>query len=58
MPDNIKPADVGLDDVSTLQRITNAGFLGKINGKKDKVSPPISYLHIYECEDFSVSEDL
>jgi hypothetical protein len=58
MADSIKPADVGLDDISNLPHVSNTEFLERINGKRNKVSPPISYLHIYECEDFSVSHSL
>lgn len=52
--DSIKPSDVGLDENAPIQHTRNASFLGRINGRKGKVSPPISYLHLYECEDFSM----
>lgn len=52
--DVIKPSDVGLDENVPSQQTRNAGFFGRINGRKGKVSPAISYLHLYECEDFSM----
>lgn len=52
--DSIKPFDVGLDENVPAHQTRNAGFFGRINGRKGKVSPPISYLHLYESEDFSM----
>lgn len=42
-PDNMKPADVGLNQEMTyFQRMESKG------------APPITYLHLYECDKFSV----
>lgn len=53
--DSIKPSDVGLDENVVTPQTRNAGFFGRINGRKGKFSHPvISYLHLYECEEFSM----
>eukprot|EP00250_Pteridium_aquilinum_P009073 c18425_g1_i1 orf=289-1059(+) len=52
--DSIKPSDVGLDENIPTQHNRSAGFFGRLNGRKAKASAPISYLHLYECEDFSM----
>lgn len=59
--DSIKPSDVGLDEDMFAQHERGFGFFGKMNGRRGRHSsmvsrwaPPISYLHIYECEDFSM----
>ncbi|MCO5574621.1 hypothetical protein L7F22_028410 [Adiantum nelumboides] len=52
--EGIKPSDVGLDENAPIQHGRNATVLGRANYRKGKVSPPISYLHLYECEDFSM----
>lgn len=57
--DSVKPSDVGLGDEQQQER--GFGFFGG-NGQGGRHSsmvarwaPPISYLHLYECEHFSVS---
>lgn len=59
--DSIKPSDVGLDEDVYSQHDRGFGFFGTMNGRRGRHSsmvsrwaPPISYLHIYECEDFSM----
>ncbi|KAL3687918.1 hypothetical protein R1sor_014227 [Riccia sorocarpa] len=58
--DSIKPADVGLDEDDARQQERGFGYFGT-NGRRGRHSPmvarwapPISYLHLYECEDFSM----
>lgn len=56
--DNIKASDVGLDE-SSVEQERGFGLFGK-NGVRGRHSisarwaPPISYLHLYECEGFSM----
>ncbi|RWW27997.1 hypothetical protein GW17_00007537 [Ensete ventricosum] len=57
--DDIKPSDVGLEDEAQKARGWNVSMHGS-NGRKgrngnNQYLPPIKYLHIYECESFSVS---
>ncbi|KAH7439836.1 hypothetical protein KP509_04G078800 [Ceratopteris richardii] len=47
--------DVGLEDDGTVQHNNqSSSHLRKINGRRGKVSPPISYIHLHESEDFSM----
>lgn len=50
--DKIKPSDVGLEQEAQLVR----GFTGCVNQPSGWESslPPIRYIHIYECDSFSV----
>ncbi|KAH7300129.1 hypothetical protein KP509_24G045600 [Ceratopteris richardii] len=52
--DSIKPSDVGLDENAPIQQNSRTNLLGRINGRRGKVSPAISYLHLYECNYFSM----
>ncbi|MCO5599509.1 hypothetical protein L7F22_053614 [Adiantum nelumboides] len=61
MADNIKPIDVGLDESMPPHNDRGFGFFGMFNGQKGRHSsmvsrwaPPISYKHIYECQEFSM----
>lgn len=51
------PAEVGLEDV--LEGDRGHGFFGsnllKSSGRIARWAEPITYLHIYECENFTVS---
>ncbi|KAK9088900.1 hypothetical protein Scep_027982 [Stephania cephalantha] len=58
MLDKIRPGDVGLDQEAQLVRGWKNSSHG-INGKKGRNGnlqylPPIKYLHLYECESFSM----
>eukprot|EP00249_Psilotum_nudum_P010508 c22578_g2_i1 orf=62-721(+) len=58
--DCIKPCDVGLDENFFSQLGQGFGFSGTLNDQNGWYSsvnrwcPPISYIHIYECDDFSM----
>lgn len=57
--DTIKPSDVGLDDLSghgkRASGISGANCQGERSpSTSGKWSPPITYLHLYECDDFSI----
>lgn len=56
--DGIKPMDVGLDETMPTENDRGFGFFGMMNGRHSSIvsrwAPPVSYLHIYECEDFSM----
>ncbi|CAL9173371.1 unnamed protein product [Musa hybrid cultivar] len=56
--DDIKPSDVGLEDEARIARGWNVSTHGS-NGRKgrngnNQYLPPIKYLHIHECESFSI----
>lgn len=55
--DTITPAEVGLDDV--LEDDRGHGFFGSNfftnSNRTARWAQPITYLHIYECENFTVS---
>lgn len=56
---SVKSSDVGLDEESAEQQERGFGLFG-VNGRRGRHSllarwaPPISYLHLYECEAFSM----
>eukprot|EP00249_Psilotum_nudum_P010505 c22578_g1_i1 orf=1113-1880(+) len=58
--DCIEPCDVGLDENFFAQLDQGFGCFGTRNSRKSWYSPvarwcpPISYLHIYECDEFSM----
>eukprot|EP00249_Psilotum_nudum_P018867 c26993_g1_i2 orf=1085-1837(-) len=59
--DRMKPSDVGLDEQLFAQHDRGFGFFGMLNGRRGchsslvaRWAPPISYLHIHECEKFSM----
>lgn len=59
LPDELKPANVGLEQEAQLARQWRASVNGS-NGKKGRNGshqylPPIKYLHLHECDRFSVS---
>uniref|UniRef100_A0A0C9QVR7 cysteine dioxygenase n=1 Tax=Wollemia nobilis TaxID=56998 RepID=A0A0C9QVR7_9CONI len=63
--DTIKPLDVGLKEITSEQDISN-GSVGRPNMQKGKgkgkrppnrgagFAPPITYLHVYQCDSFSM----
>ncbi|CAL9112997.1 unnamed protein product [Musa textilis] len=56
--DDIKPSDVGLEDEARIAQGWNVSMHGS-NGRKgrngnNQYPPPIKYLHIHECESFSI----
>jgi hypothetical protein len=53
--DNIKPSDIGLDEAFITERFRNGYTMKRTGSQQGKVTPPISYIHIYECEYFTVS---
>ena len=60
--DGIKPIDVGLDESLASQNDRGLGFFGRMGERSgrhlsmvSRWSPPITYLHIFENKDFSVS---
>lgn len=59
IPDELKPSNVGLEQEAQLARQWKATVNGS-NGKKGRngshpYPPPIKYLHLHECDRFSVS---
>jgi len=57
MLDELKPSNVGLEQEAQLVR---KGSLNGTNGKKGsngsyQYPPPIKYIHLHECDKFSVS---
>lgn len=60
--DKIRPSDVGLDHEAQVVRSWNGTTYG-VNGRRGRNGssqhlPPIKYLHLHECESFSVSVGL
>jgi hypothetical protein len=57
--DNVKALDVGLEEEDQPERgfgfFGSNGETGRHSSMVPRWSPPISYLHLYECEQFSVS---
>ncbi|KAK1321077.1 hypothetical protein QJS10_CPA03g00712 [Acorus calamus] len=54
--DNIRPSDVGLDREAQLVRGWNGsshGMNGR-RGRNNQYPPPIKYLHLHECNSFSM----
>ena len=59
LPDQMKPSNVGLEQEAQLARQWKASVNGT-NGRKGgngnyQDLPPIKYLHLHECDRFSVS---
>ena len=59
VPDSLKPSNVGLDQEAQLARQWKVS-MNVTNGKKGRSGshqypPPITYLHLHECNKFSVS---
>jgi hypothetical protein len=52
--DTIRPSDVGLGDVEQQNRGFGDDGQGEWRSILPRWAPPISYLHLYECELFSV----
>ena len=57
-PDEIRPLDLGLDNEAQIARTWNSSTRQQ-NGRRGRGGPnqyasPIKYLHIHECESFSV----
>jgi hypothetical protein len=50
--DTIKPSDVGLEEEALVRGWSGPAF--GINGRRHRYMPPITYLHIHECERFSI----
>jgi hypothetical protein len=50
--DTIKPSDVGLEEEALVCGWSGSAF--GINGRRHRYMPPITYLHIHECERFSI----
>jgi hypothetical protein len=57
--ENVKALDVGLEEEEQQERgfgfFGSNGETGRHSSMVPRWSPPISYLHLYECEQFSVS---
>lgn len=53
IPDKIRPSDVGLEQEAQYGRV-GSGSMHQSNGNHPSL-PPIKYMHLHECDSFSVS---